>query len=140
MQLDKALDLFYNARSADGASSATVRWYRQRLKRLGEFFGESAVEALGVDDLREFVVHLRSKSQRWADHPYRKPSDGGLSSSTVRGYVRAVKRFFNWLEEEEILEQHYEILEQVEEIYEEQQEEIVEEVLTELPQFPEMPE
>jgi site-specific recombinase XerD len=103
MLLSEALNRFYKSLIADGAAASTVEWYTKRLKRLSAHLPDRELATVEADDLRDFVVGIRSRSERWADHPYRAVTEGGLSPSTVRGYVRAVKRFFNWLEEEGII-------------------------------------
>jgi len=64
------------------------------------------LEKISADDLRGFVVSLREQNIKWQGHKWRKPVQGSLSPFTVQSYVRAVKRLFNWLEENERIDQN----------------------------------
>ena len=100
MNLADAVAIFLDAKMADGLSEETVRWYKGRLKRLGEALGEVEVSSVSSMDLRQFIVGLRKRSVLYEDHPYREQMEGGLSPSTRQGYVRAIKQLFGWLVQE----------------------------------------
>jgi site-specific recombinase XerD len=83
-------------------SPATLDWYRRRLSSLCDFLGDVTLEEVTVDDLRRWRLSLVERRTRYADHPFRRhPEPGGLSAHTLHGYVRAARRFFQWLEDEE---------------------------------------
>jgi len=85
-------------------SPATLVWYRRRLSSLVAFLGESTViEAVTVNELRLWRVHLTEQETRWADHPVREAKAGGLSAWTLHGYIRAARHFFRWLTDEGII-------------------------------------
>lgn len=100
MKLSQAIDLFLVAVKAENSSLETVAWYRKRLAGLVRFFNDSEFETLTTDDLRRFVVSLQEQDTKYLHHRFHQPLRGYLSPSTIQGYVRCVKRLFNWLEEE----------------------------------------
>ncbi len=100
MTIEDSIALFLDSKVAEGTADATVRWYRPRLQRLAEFLGSVALERVEVADLRRFLLHLREQRERYQHSAYRRPVEGALSASTINGYVRAIKRLFNWLEAE----------------------------------------
>ncbi len=81
-------------------SPATIRWYKHRLTSLVEFLGNVAIAEITINDLRRWRVWLLEKNSRWASHSHKPEQEGGLSTWTIRGYIRAIRRFFNWLVEE----------------------------------------
>lgn len=106
MKLSDALEVFLDAKLADGLAETTVEWYRQRLKRLVAYLEDRDVSAVGTMDVRQFVVSLRKQGTLWAGHPYREAVEGALSPATRQGYVRATKTFFRWLVTEGCLEKN----------------------------------
>lgn len=89
-----------------GQSAQTVLWYRRRLS-----FFVTAMEEAGIHELNQVQIgHLRQFVQRLLSakanerHPTKPTQEQGLSLQTVRGYVRAMKAFFHWCSEEELLE------------------------------------
>ncbi len=106
MKLSQAVKLFLKSVVADGLQETTRHWYQRRLSRLVHYFQDCDVEKVSTDDLRGFVASLQEQDTKWQDHRWRKPVRGLLSPFTVQSYVRAVKRLFNWLEENERIEQN----------------------------------
>jgi integrase/recombinase XerD len=102
--LDEAIESLLLATEANGRSPQTVEGYRRKLKPLQTFLGNVPVEEITVNDLRRYIVHLKERSTRWADHPKHQEREGGLSPFTVASYYRALRRLFNWLQEEGILQ------------------------------------
>lgn len=89
-----------------GQSAQTVLWYRRRIG-----FFVTAMEEAGTPDLEQIQIgHLRQFVQRLLSakanerHPTKPTQEKGLSLQTVRGYVRAIKAFFRWCSEEDLLE------------------------------------
>jgi integrase len=85
------------------AAESTRLWYRQRLGALVEFVGDVEIEELSISDLRRWRAMLVERNGRWKDHPTRPAEKGGLSTWTVRGYLRAVRAFCNWLVREGLM-------------------------------------
>lgn len=100
MLLSEAIEALAVATLADGRSQRTAGDYSQKLGALLAFLGDRDVTAVTADDLRRFVVDLRTRPTRYAGHPARAELAGGLSPASLAGYVRALKRLFAWLLEE----------------------------------------
>ena len=70
---------------ADGVKEATAKWYRQRLKRFVDAFGDRNVRSISLDDVRGYIVSVRQEH---------------VSPHTFFSWVRVVRRFFKLLYEE----------------------------------------
>lgn len=104
MMLSEAIEALIVATIADGRSARTVGDYRQKLGALLAFLGDLPVEAITAADLRRFVADLRTRETRYSDARSSRPEvPGGLAAASVAGYVRAVKRLFAFLVEDEVI-------------------------------------
>ena len=102
--LPTLIDLFLTTKQTEGRSPKTISWYREMLTRFARYVGdesEAKLHDIGLDDARAFVAYLQQRTTRYQDHPYKPEKEGGLSSSTIHGHVRALKAFSTWLHEEE---------------------------------------
>jgi integrase/recombinase XerD len=97
-----AVKMFLLAVRADGLSQSTERWYERRLMHLADVLGKDAV-LVDTNDLRRFVVELQEQPTRWRSSRVRREVAGTLSVHTIHGYIRAIKRLFTWLEENEMV-------------------------------------
>ena len=88
MKLSEAADLFYLSMKTV-RSPETILWYRKKLDPFVEFSGN--VDIKDVDLF--FLERFRSTLDRPSAALGRK---GKVSDYTIHGYVRALKRFFNW--------------------------------------------
>jgi len=80
---------------------ATVSYYAQCLRPLRSL--EKPIGEIDVDDLRALYADLLKRRTRYAGHPSRPELIGELSVYTLHKYVRAWKRFFRWLVEEDMI-------------------------------------
>jgi len=103
MKLSEALEMFALAKIGE-SSSDTMRWYKQRIGTLVSFLEDMPIKDITLHDLRRWRAWLWEKNSRWADHPGRPEEEGGLSPWTRHGYIRAIRRFFNFLVNEGLLE------------------------------------
>lgn len=103
MQLSEAILALAVATLADGRSERTAGDYRQKLGALLVFLGDVAIDQVTTNDLRRFVADLHSRESRWAEHPNRPQTAGGLAPASVAGYVRSVKRLFHFLQDDGLL-------------------------------------
>lgn len=104
--LQQAISLFIVAKETEGRSRKTTEWYRNMLERFGEQTEDGPdglLRKVGIEQARNFVASLQSKESRYENHPFLSPREGGLSPSTVHGYVRAIKAFGSWLHAEGIV-------------------------------------
>jgi site-specific recombinase XerD len=98
------IDLFLTTKRTEGRSPRTIGWYREKLSPVARFLnpeGEATLADFTLANIRAFVADLQGREERFADHPGRPTEPGGLSAHTIQGYVRAVKAFSAWLDEEE---------------------------------------
>lgn len=105
MHLSSAIEAFDLA-MVGVVAPATRQWYERRLASLVALFGGVEISDITITDLRRWRAELVERQTRWADHPTRPTANNGLSPHTVHGYVRATRRFFAWLEEEQIIERN----------------------------------
>jgi site-specific recombinase XerD len=96
--LAQAMNEFMSARNADQLASSTLAWYRVRLAPfVARLAGSSLhIDRVPVRDVRNYIADLRSRTVRYENAPQRRQIDGGLSDETIRGHVRALRRFFKW--------------------------------------------
>lgn len=105
MRLPEAVEALAIATRAEGRSPETVKAYLGKLRPLVACLGaDTPVESITADDLRRYVVGQMDTATKYADHPYHDPTEGRLSLHTIAGRVRAMKRLFNWLEEEGVIQ------------------------------------
>lgn len=97
MNLSEAVEVFLDAKMADGLALTTINWYRQRLKRLVGFVQDCDLDAVDAMSLRRFLVSLRTQHTLYQDHPYHECEEGKLSPATLNSYTRAIRQFFAWL-------------------------------------------
>lgn len=89
MKISAAADLFYMAMKTVRAP-ATIAWYQKKICSFVEFTGD-----MDTDDIDLFVLE---KFRSTLDRPSAALGrTGNVSSYTVHGYVRALRRFFTWL-------------------------------------------
>ena len=83
-------------------STETVRWYKQRLYGLSKYLGDerSLMTVLGVD-LLQWYADLAGKEICYGVS--RPEVEMKLSPDTLRGHVRAAKRFCKWTQSSRIL-------------------------------------
>lgn len=97
--VDEAYGLFLDA-MVGVRSPRTVGFYRRRLRSLVDQIGGFDVCDVTVSDLRSWRRVLVERDRKHEANPRRRTEYGALSSYTVAGYVRACRRFFNWLVDE----------------------------------------
>lgn len=101
--LAEALDRYIVAMNGI-KSPATIVWYRSMLQPLVGYLGDVPVEAVTLDDLRQWRGTLAGRTARYVGHPLMKEKAGGLAVSSLHGHVRACRTFFAWLVEDGKLE------------------------------------
>ena len=104
MLLTEAIEALCIATRVNGRSARTVESYRQKLMPLLTFVGNVPVEMITVDDLQRYIADLMDPRTLYAGHPSHRQVEGTLSPFTVASHVRACRRLFNWLVEEDRIE------------------------------------
>ncbi len=85
LTVSEAVEQLLIALLADGVKEATAKWYRVRLRRFVNAFGDRDVRSISLDDVRGYIVSVRQED---------------LSPHTFFSFVRVVRRLFKWLYEE----------------------------------------
>ncbi len=91
MRLSEAIECLAIATRAEGRSPRTIKAYREKLGHLVRFLDDPTIEAVTVDDLRRFLAWQQDK---------------GLSPFTIKTRTRAIKRLFNFLVAEGVIEEN----------------------------------
>jgi integrase/recombinase XerD len=82
-------------------SPATIAHTKSCIGFFAEFLGGiNDVSTITADDLRRLTVSLKSRTA-WENSP--KSNGKRLSPVTVNTYIRAIKSFWSWLKEEDII-------------------------------------
>jgi site-specific recombinase XerD len=92
---------------AAGRRPTTIAWYAKHSRRFFAWLEQEEIPAL-LDEItpfrvRKFVAHLQNGVRAWESNPYVPTQDRGLSSSYISGSVRALRAWFNWMEDEDYL-------------------------------------
>ena len=88
MKTKEAIDVFLEAKVGI-RTPGTIQWHKGNLQRFSSFIGENQrVESIDIRQLRQWRIELNQRN---------------LSSWSVHAYLRTVRHFFRWLEEEEML-------------------------------------
>ncbi len=102
-----ALDLFFEL-GCLGLAPSTLEWYEKRLYPLVEFIGpEVNPKDVTVQQLLAWRRTIENKTTRYkpttrkCTHP---EIPGGYSVDTILSYLRAAKRFFHFLEVQEVID------------------------------------
>jgi len=94
---------------SEGKSPRTVEWYSRVIRYLDEYLrGQGHSTELGEIDIlavREFILYLQTKT-RWSGHPCMPRPSGNLAAMSVQNYVRGLRAFFSWLEQEGYTEEN----------------------------------
>ena len=90
--------------ATEGKSPKTISGYEMALRNFIWYCKQQEfpeVQKLTAVHVRHFLWYLASESHRWnSTSPAAKRQ---VSSTTVNGYFRALRTFFNWLEREELI-------------------------------------
>ena len=100
IKLSILLEQFVATKRVEGCSAKTVSWYENMLGRFLRFVGDVTIAEFGLDLARRFIASLQNQEQRYEEHPFSKPKDGGLSPHTISCYARSLKTFSRWLMDE----------------------------------------
>jgi len=94
------LELEAQERSAD-----TIRWYRDRLDLLAADLGPDRPLADILEiELEEWMATQATRRQLYGGESTRPQKTGRLSPFTLRGYGRALRRFFRWAAKKKLID------------------------------------
>jgi site-specific recombinase XerD len=94
------IELFVSTKKTEGLASKTTDWYSSILTKFDEYLDHPKLSQVSINEAREFIASLQQRTTRYNGHPKHPVREGGLSVYTVAGYVRTLKVFGKWLEEE----------------------------------------
>lgn len=99
----QAARAFIQACYADGLKLPTVRWYESKLRPFTSALGNMPITEVSIVELRGYVRALYERKERYTGVDKKQVLPGGLSIESIRGHIRALKRFFAWCLSEGIL-------------------------------------
>lgn len=111
VSLERALDMFFQAKSAEGLRKRTLDDYRCHLRYLGTWLNQAHPEITTIQDvsstvLHEYVYYLSHDKPRYDGHPFksdREKERKGLAPGAVNVRLSTLKALFRWLHAEEII-------------------------------------
>jgi integrase len=102
MKLKEALDLFPLVDRAD----QTRETYRKFLTRFVVAVGpDRPLDLIRPEDIDAFVLDMRTRQTKYADHPKRPTENVRLSTTTVYRNAKMIKAFFSWCVKRGYIEQ-----------------------------------
>ena len=104
--LSRAVETFIRLElSIKERSDSTIRWYRERLETMCAYLGpDRSPESVFDVDLLDWLAALKERETLFGGSSSRPEQAGKLSVSTLRGYVRAARRFWHWLQYRHFIE------------------------------------
>jgi integrase/recombinase XerD len=103
MLINDAITDFLIALEADGSSPATLKWYASLLTAFSRHFDDTEMESITAAMIRQYIVTLRRRGNRYPDAAQRPEITGGVSEETIRAHVRALHGFWAWSGREYLL-------------------------------------
>lgn len=91
---------FMLAQAADGGTAATIKWYTSILNALAISMGDVAIASITPKQLRQYIVELRERPDRYQNATQKPTQSGGLSESSIAGHIRALHAFWGWVSKE----------------------------------------
>lgn len=103
MDIGHTIQHFLSDCEIRGLTPGAIDWYQRHLAMFARHTPISELEAIKITHLRQFIQALMS-THVGDNHPRMATQDRLLSPYTVRGYVRALKVFFSWCFQEELID------------------------------------
>lgn len=91
-----AVEDYLLAHEVDGSSLATIKWYRSLLAGFARQQGHRLLTDISPSVIRQYVVSIRRRENRYTGATQRPEVTGGLSEETIRGHIRALEGFWSW--------------------------------------------
>lgn len=100
MKLQEALNVFLGRFT----NPETFRSYRSALQPLVTAIGPARdVDIITPIDIQRYVNDLRHSRVKYQNHPQRHPEYEGYSPATISRIVKAIRTFFNWMLELDLI-------------------------------------
>lgn len=104
--LDSMKEGFLLEQSCRSNMEATIQYYQGNIDRFMRYLEENGqeftTENIFRDQIKKYLLYLK-KAKKWKDTEYIE-SDDVLSSISVQTYIRAIKAWISWMEEEGYIE------------------------------------
>lgn len=95
MKLSEAAEVFFTSMETVRADT-TIAWYQKRIYPLISFLNDPDIDQIDLFALERFRKSLNRPSKA-------NGRKGKISVHTIHGYVRAIKRFFNYLKQRKLV-------------------------------------
>lgn len=96
MKMSQAIEGFKISALSDGYALVTIKGYLSSLGTLKEFLGDPEVSDITYDDLKQFMLYLRTDYK-----PERKSKSlAPLATASFHRYWKAIRSFFKWANRE----------------------------------------
>ena len=102
LTLEEVTETYFADCQVKGLKASTIQGYRRTLRcflRWGQENSIARIPDFTPEVVKRYIAYLQGK-HRWSDHDYLPTQEDTLSATTVRNYVRDLKAFASWLEEE----------------------------------------
>lgn len=95
---------------AAGRRPTTVTWYTMHVNRFIMWLEQeqfpTTISEITPLHIRRFVAYQQNGVRAWESNPHVPTQDHGLSSTYIAGSVRALRAWFNWMEDEEYVDKN----------------------------------
>lgn len=109
IRLDSLLQGYRLYARTEGKSPKTIGITGTAIGTLRDFLEartySTTVTEIGIQELREFILHLQ-QVKAFKRHRFTRPQDKGLSGHAINCYLRAIRAFWSWLVREEIIREN----------------------------------
>ncbi len=99
--LDRLFESYALYNRSEGKASATISWYDDKLREFARWLRSQGcgtdLSEYTIDRVREFVLHLQGREDKYERNPFVPTRHEKLSSHTIQGHVRVLKAFASWL-------------------------------------------
>ncbi len=90
--------------AAENKSPRTIEAVKGAVSKFDSYLGGcSNPREIRPDNLREYIRHLQNHP-RWSEHPTIKQTHGILSPGAIASYVRSIRSFWSWMENEKFID------------------------------------
>jgi len=94
--LREAISYYKTVARAELKSERTIEWTSRTAERFADFLGgDPLLSEINANDLRRFIAALR-QAKKYAHHPWLKPQDKPLSSTSLNCYTRGVRSIWGF--------------------------------------------
>lgn len=94
------VEKYLRAARADGLRPTTIKWYQSLLLAFVAWSDSRQLQTVTADDLRDYIIDLRTRESKFIDAPQKPEQHGALSESTINGHITALHAFWSWVSRE----------------------------------------